>query len=195
MKYALGAIVLAMFGFVLLTGMVSGNGASTLFVWALVLVGVLFLVFVVLRGVAARPRPDQQRVALLAFIAVAVLAAAPWVAPIFPGLLGDLMVWTMVIPTFAAVFLMARTLSPGLAIGASILEVLALTWAAGLSALLAYEIAWQGLDIRDVSGIDQGDGTGLALGIISLTALSPLLGFVIGLLSQIGKNRAMPVAL
>ncbi len=106
------------------------------------------------------------------------------------------MLWAMVIPTIAGVFLMARTLSPGLAIGASVLVVLALTWGAGWSAMLAYEIAWQGLDIRDVSGIDQGDGFGLALAIVFYTAMAPFIGFVIGLASQIGKQRpAEPAAL
>lgn len=189
MRYVPVAMILAALGFALVDGFFSPDAATSYVVLALVLSFAVLLLVIVVRGIATRPRQDRQRIAALALGAVALLAAAPWVAPIFPGLLGDLMVWAMAILTFLAVFLMARTLSPGLAIGASVLVTLALTWAAGWSAMLAYEVAWQGLNIRDVSGIDQGDGFGLALAIVFYTAMSPFLGFLIGLLSQIGKQR------
>jgi hypothetical protein len=58
-------------------------------------------------------------------------------------------------------------------------------WVFGLVALWAYKSGWQGLDIQEVSGIDQGEGTGIALVLVFGTIVAPFWGFFLGLLSHV----------
>ncbi|HEY5625929.1 MAG TPA: hypothetical protein VIT93_05530 [Dehalococcoidia bacterium] len=62
-------------------------------------------------------------------------------------------------------------------------------WIFGLVALWAYKSGWQGLDIQDVSGLDQGEGTGIALMLVSGTIAAPFWGFFLGLLSHVQFRR------
>lgn len=125
-----------------------------------------------------------------------LVLAAPWVFPFFPGFPDGLPVRLVIAAVLVGAFMAARQAVPGVAILVAIAVLAVSAWLGGLSTFVAYRAEWHGLDINDsaISTLDMGEWANLAIGVFMATILSPFLGFVIGLASQIGKQRVAPVA-
>ncbi len=124
-----------------------------------------------------------------------LVLAAPWVFPFFPGIPDGLPVRLVIAAVLLGAFMAARQAVPGVAILVAIAVLAVSAWLGGLSTFVAYRTEWQGLDINDsdLRTLDMGEWANLAIRVFVLTILSPFAGFVIGLASQIGKQRVSPV--
>jgi len=171
---------------------------------ALVNVILLIILLLVVAGLAAivwqsvsrRRRIDGAFVVGYPLGTWLLMLASPWVIPFFPGIPDGLPVRLVIAAVLVGAFMAARQAVPGVAILVAIAVLAVSAWLGGLSTFVAYRTEWHGLDINDsdLSTLDMGEWANLVIGVFMATILSPFAGFVIGLASQIGKQRSAPVA-
>lgn len=115
------------------------------------------------------------------------LALVPFAFPFAPDSTHRLLGWSVMAGVLLGMLVIVRGLPAGWSVVASIAVFALVVLVLGMSTLYAYKWSWQGLNIRDVSGIDQGDGFEIGLAMFVGWLATPLVGGAIGLLAQRGK--------